>query len=134
MAVITIRFAAAYNGIRLGKDSPFNQTVVVFVSNFQASAAIATLTAGAFALGVLLRSEILLPFGVGLVSIANALLVGLPQHTTAPAGFRSQIAYSLSRPDGLLFRLPAASLPPACLIPFAAGVLACGAVSLLVRT
>lgn len=134
LAVITFRFVAVYNGLPIGEHSPFNQAVITFVSNFQASSATAVLIGGSFALGMLLQSEILLPFGIGLVSIANAILIGLPQHDAISTAFRSQIAYSLSFPDELLFRLPVATVPVACAIPFVVGVAACTIVSGLVRT
>jgi hypothetical protein len=134
LAVITFRFVTVYNGFSLGKYSPFNQSVIFFVSNFQASAATAALIVGSFFLAMLLRSEILLPCGIGLVAMANAILIGLPRETTLSPGFRSQIAYSFSTPDGWLFRLPVAAVPWACAIPFAAGIAACWIVSGLVRS
>jgi hypothetical protein len=135
LAVITFRFLTVYNGLPLGNHSPFNQAVITFVSNFQASAATAALIIGSFVLGLLLRSEILLPCGIALVSIANAMLIGLPHRalTAIPAGFRSQIAYSLSIPDGWLFRLPVAGILWGCAVPFVVGVIACGIVSGFVR-
>jgi hypothetical protein len=134
LAVITFRFVAVYNGSPLGKYSPFNHAVITFVSNFQASAATAALVGVSFALAILLRSEVLLPCGVALVAIANAILIGLPQQTAASTAFRSQMAYSLSAPDGWLFRLPVVTVPWACAIPFGVGVVACWIVSGLVRT
>lgn len=135
LAVITFRFLAVHNGPALGKHSPFNLTVVTFVGNFQASAATAALIVGSFALAMLLRSEILLPCGVALVAVANAILLGIPQRilTAATSGFRSQIAYSLSTPDGWLFRLPVGDVLWGCAIPFGVGVVACWVVSGLVR-
>lgn len=133
LAVITLRFVTVYHGSRLGAHSPFNHAVVTFVSNFQVSASTAALIVGSFVLAILLRSEILLPFGIGLVAIANALLMGLPGHNATASGFHSQIAYSVSAPDGWLFRLPVTAVPPACLIPIAIGMICCTIVSALVR-
>jgi hypothetical protein len=136
LVVITFRLLTVHNGLPLGKGSSFNQIVITFVSNFQASAATAALIAGSFVLGMLLRSEILLPCGIALVSIANAVLIGLPGQAliATSAGFRSQLAYSLSAPDGWLFRLPVADILWGCAIPFGVGIIACGIVSGLVRT
>ncbi len=133
LAVITFRFVAVYNGAELGAHSPFDHTVVTFVSNFQVSESTAALIIGSFVLAILLRSEILLPCGIGLVTIANAILIGLPDHSITSVSFHSQIAYSLSAPDGWLFRLPVLAVPWACLIPFALGVICCTIVSALVR-
>jgi len=133
LAVITFRFVTIYHGTSLGAHSPYNHAVVTFVSNFQVSASTAALIVGSFVLAILLRSEILLPCGIVLVAIANAILIGLPRHSTTAAGFHSQIAYSLSAPDGWLFRLPVVAVPWACLAPFAIGVIFCTFVSSLVR-
>jgi hypothetical protein len=136
LAIITFRFLAVYNGRPLGKNAPLDRTVITFVSNFQASAATAALIIGSLILAILLRSEILLPCGIALVSIANAILIGLPDKmlTGASAGFHSQVAYSLSAPDGWLFRLPVTDTMWGCLAPFGAGVAACWIVSGLVRS
>jgi hypothetical protein len=132
LAVITFRFLTMYHGLRLGQNSPLDSTVVTFVSNFQASAATGALVGGAFLLALLLKSEVLLPCGVALVSIANALLAGLPRMTPA-AGFRSQVAYSLSAPDGWLFKLPEADVLWGCGAWVIVGVIACGIISGSVR-
>lgn len=136
LAVITFRFLAVHDGPSLGKHSIFDQPVVTFVGNFQASGTTAALIVGSFILAMLLRSEILLPCGIALVSIVNAIAIGLPQQIliAASAGFNSQIAHSLSLPDGWLFRLPVTDVLWGCAIPFGAGVAACWVVSGLVRT
>jgi hypothetical protein len=121
-----------------GSSYPGRPTVVDFirpVSRYQWSTVVRALWAAGFAGAASHTSEILLPCGIALVSIANAMLIGLPQRTLAaiPAGFRSQIAYSLSIPDGWLFRLPVAGILWGCAIPFVVGVIACGIVSGFVR-
>lgn len=136
LAVITFRFLAADGTLQLGKNSPFDQALVTFISNLQASVATLVLMGVALTLAFLLRSEILLPVGIVLVSTANALQAKLPHLTTVgdmPV-FRNQIAFSLSPPDGWLFRLPPEDVLWGCAAAFCVGLIACTVVSGCVRT
>jgi hypothetical protein len=134
LAVITWRFVVMHDGVRLGKGSPFDTSIVVFVSNFQTSGAIASLVIGTFILAVLLKSEFVLPVGVLVASVVNAWLVPISASGIIAGGYRSDLAHSLSVPNGLLFRLPDLSMPLGCLIALGVGLAACGIVAACARS
>lgn len=135
LAIITFRFLIAHDGLWLGKHSPYDQTALTFIDNFQTSAQTAALIGAALVLAVIVRSDALLPCGVVLISVMNAWLVRLPgtRPTTPAPTFHSQAAYSLSAADKWLFQLPMADVLWGCLIPLFAGVIFCGVVSRSVR-
>jgi len=84
--------------------------------------------------GILPRSAIPLPSGIGLVFIMNALLIGLPRHNTAAVVFRSQIAYSLPWLAACYSGCPSRASARPVSSRLERGLLACAAVSLLMRT
>lgn len=134
LAVITWRFEIMHGGVHLGKGSAQDNSIVVFVSNFQTSDAIATLVIGTFVLAVLLKLEFVLPVGVLAVSVVNAWQVPITENGTGVSTYRSDLAHSLSVPNGLLFRLPELSMPVGCLIALAIGLAACGVVAACARS
>jgi hypothetical protein len=136
LAVITFRFLAAGGGSWLGQGSPFDQLVVTFVSNFQASSETAAFIGGALLLALFVRSDVLLPSGIVAVAALNAWLARFPHMVLTASGpeFRSQIAYSLSGPDKWMFQLPTGDVLWGCLSVFLVGVIACGLVSAAVRS
>lgn len=134
LAVITWRFVAMDHGMRLGKGSPFDSSIVVFVSNFQTSGAIASLVIGTFVLAVVLKSEFVLPVGVLVASVVVAWQVPISADGIDAGGYRSDLAHSLSVPNGLLFRLPELSMPLGCLVALGIGLAACGIVAACARS
>lgn len=134
LAVITWRFEIMRGGVRLGKGSAQDSSVIVFVSNFQTSGAIAALVIGTFLLAVLLKSEFVLPVGVLAVSVVNAWQVPISANGTGMNTYSSDLAHSLSVLNGLLFRLPELSMPVGCLIALGIGLAACGIVAACARS
>lgn len=134
LAVITWRFVVMYGGVQVGKGSPLDTSIVVFVSNFQTSSAIATLIIGTFILTVVLKSEFVLPVGVLVVSVVNALQAPIFANGAGAPGYRSDLAQSLSVPNGLLFRMPQLSMPIGCLIALSVGLAACALVGAFARS
>jgi hypothetical protein len=132
--VITWRFVVMNHGVQLGKSSPFDAPIVMLVSNFQTSGAIASLIIGTFILTVVLKSEFVLPVGVLVASVVDAWQVPISANGIHAGGYRSDLAHSLSVPNGLLFRLPALSMPLGCLIAFGLGLVACGVVAACARS
>jgi hypothetical protein len=134
LAVITWRFVVMHGGVQLGKGSPLDTSIVVFVSNFQTSGAIAALVVGAFILAVVMKSEFVLPVGVLVASVVNVWQVPVFVNRIEADGYRNDLAHSLSIPNGLLFRLPELSMPVGCLIALGAGLAACGIVGAFARS
>lgn len=134
LAVITWRFVVMDDGVQLGKGSPFDNPIVVFVSNFQTSGAIASLVVGTFILAVVLKSEFVLPVGVLVASVVTAWQVPISANGINARGYRSDLAHSLSVPNGLLFRMPTLSMPIGCLIALGVGLAACGVVAACARS
>jgi hypothetical protein len=134
LAVITWRFDVMQGGVRLGKGSPIDRSIVVLVSNFQTSGTIAALVIGSFFLAVTLKSEFLLPAGVLVASVVNAWRVPIAMNSAAVHRYSSDLAYSLSVPNGLLFRLPELSVPVGCLIAVSVGLADCGVVGACARS
>jgi hypothetical protein len=134
LAVITWRFVAMDHGVQLGKDSPFDAPIVVLVSNFQTSGAIASLIIGTCFLAVVLKSEFVLPAGVLVASLVDAWQVPISANGIGAGGYRSDLAHSLSIPNELLFRLPALSMPLGCLIALGLGLAACSVVAACARS
>lgn len=128
-AIITFRFLTVDNGPVLGAYSSYDQSAVAFISSFQASAATAWFIVACFSMALILRPPVVLPLGIAAVSITNASLLTVPPLSPTASAFHNQLAFSLSVPDAWLFHLPAKLVLYGCLIPFAIGVLACGAVS-----
>lgn len=134
LGVITWRFVVMDHGVQLGKNSPADAPIVVLVSNFQTSSAIASLIVGTFILAVVLKSEFVLPAGVLVASVVDAWQVSVSANGIDVGGYRSDLAHSLSIPNGLLFRLPALSMPLGCLIALGLGLAACGVVAACARS
>jgi hypothetical protein len=133
LALVTFRFCAVHGNSLLGKDSPFNHQVIVFISHFQASSTTVWLFGVCAALAMFVPWKlVVLPVGVATVTIANAMFVGIPPLSRTPENWYSQVAYSLGALDGWLFRLPSVTLPLACVIPALLGVIACVWISKLV--
>lgn len=128
-AVITFRLLATQNGPVLGSHSPYDQSAIAFISNFQASSTTAWFIVACFAIALILRPPVVLPLGIAAVSVANAVLIATPQLSPRAPTLATQLAYSLSTPDGWLLRLPAKSVLLGCVVSFAIGVLACGMAS-----
>jgi hypothetical protein len=91
LAVITWRFVVMDDGVQLGKGSPFDNPIVVFVSNFQTSGAIASLVVGTFILAVVLKSEFVLPVGVLVASVVTAWQVPISANGINARGYRSDL-------------------------------------------
>ncbi len=134
LTVITWRFVDMDHGVQLGKNSPFDTPIVVLVSNFQTSSAIGSLIVGTFILAVILKSEFVLPVGVLVASVVDAWQVPVSARRVGAGGYRSDLAHSLSVPNGLLFRLPSLSMPLGCLIALGLGLAACGVVAACARS
>jgi hypothetical protein len=134
LAVITWRLVVMHGNVRLGRGSPLDTSIVEFVSNFQTSGAIAALVVGAFILAMVMKSEFVLPVGVLVASVVNAWQVPILANGIEVKGYRSDLAYSLSVPNGLLFRLPELSMPVGCLIALGTGLAACGIVAAFARS
>jgi hypothetical protein len=134
LAVITWRFVVMDHGVQLGKGSPFDASIVVFVSNFQTSGAIASLVVGTFILAVVLKSEFVLPVGVLVASVVTAWQVPISANGIDAGAYRSDLAQSLSVLNGLLFHLPTLSMPLGCLIALGVGLAACGIVAACARS
>lgn len=132
LAVITFRFCADHGTAWLGKGSPFDESVAVFVGNFQASSPTVWLMATCIVLALFIPWRlVVLPAGVATVAIANAMLVGIPPLSRGNPGWYSQFAYALGSVDGLLFRLPVVVTPYTFLVPALLGMGACGVITLL---
>jgi hypothetical protein len=128
LAVVTFRFCSAHGNSMLGKDSPFNRQVILFVSHFQASPTTIWLFGVCAGLALFIPWRlVVLPLGLALVDIANAALVGIPSLSRASGkgNWYSQVTYSLGALDGWLFRLPPVAVPFACVIPVLIGAGAC---------
>lgn len=134
LAVITWRYIVMYGGVRVGKGSPLDTSIVIFVSNFQISSAIAALIIGTFVLTVILKSEFVLAVGVFVVSLVNAWQAPIFANGAAAAAYRSDLAHSLFVPNGLLFRMPELSMPVGCLIAVGIGLAACAVVGAFARS
>lgn len=134
LTVITWRFVDMDHGVQLGKNSPFDAPIVVLVSNFQTSSAIGSLIIGTFILAVVLKSEFVLPVGVLVASVVDAWQIPVSARRVGAGGYRSDLAHSLSVPNGLLFRLPSLSMPLGCLIALGLGLAACGVVAACARS
>ena len=134
LTVITWRFVVMDHGVQLGKNSPYDTPIVVLVSNFQTSSAIASLIIGTFILALVLKSEFVLPVGVLVASVVDAWQVPISANDIDAGGYRSDLAHSLSVPNGLLFRLPELSMPLGCLIALGLGLAACGVVAACARS
>jgi hypothetical protein len=134
LAVIVCRFLIMHGGARLGKGSPFDVPIVTFVSNFQTSGAIAALIIGTFVLAVMLKSEFVLPVGIFVASVVNAWQVPIFGRGAPVDGYHSDLAQSLSVPNGLLFQMPSLSVPVGCLVVFGVGLVACAIVAAFVRS
>jgi hypothetical protein len=128
-AVITLRLIAVQNGPELGKNSPYDQAAISFISSFQTSPTTAWFIVACFALALILRPPVVLPLGVVAVSLANTILLALPGLSPTAPALASQLSYSLSAPDGWLFDLPVRYLVLGCVGAFAVGLIACGAIS-----
>lgn len=132
LAVVTFRFCATHGNSLLGKGSPFDHQVIVFVSHFQASSTTVWLFGACASLAVFIPWRlVVLPAGVAAVAVANAMLVGIPPFSQTSGNWYSQVAYSLGALDGWLFRLPPVAMPFACAIPALLGVIACAWISKL---
>lgn len=133
LAMVTWRFLIMNGDTRLGKGSPLDPRVVAFVSNFQTAQATAVLMVGSVILAIVLKSEFLLPAGILVGSVVNAMQVAIPPVGAIGDGFRSQVAQTLAVLNGYLFRLPPLDVLWGCLIPLFAGLVACGIVAACAR-
>jgi len=129
LAVLTVRFLAVTGSSELGQQSPYNDSAIAFIGNFQASSTAAWLVVACFVLALLLRPPVVLPLGVVAVSLINAAIVAMPSLTRNVILLRSQLATSLSIPDTWLMGLPADLVLFGCLAPFGLGVLTCGLIN-----
>ncbi len=125
LATLVIRFLAVTGGPPLGLKSPYDQSAIIFISNFQASSATAWLMIASFAMALALRSPVVLPLGIMAVSVTNAAIVAIPSLTQVAAGMQSQVAVSLSTPEGRLLQLPDTWVFFGCAIPVIIGIIAC---------
>jgi len=129
LTVITLRFTAVQGGPKLGADSAYDQSAVAFISSYQSSSSMAWFIVACFAIALILRPPLVLPLGVGAVSVANAFVLALPPLSSTASQPQSQLVESLSTPDNWLLDLPVNSVLWGCAASFAIGVLACGVIS-----
>jgi len=101
LTVITWRFVTMDHGVQLGKNSPFDAPIVVLVSNFQTSGAIASLIIGTSILALVLKSEFVLPVGVLVASVVDAWQVPISGNGIGAGGYRSDLAHCTPPPKQL---------------------------------
>jgi hypothetical protein len=117
LATLIIRFLVVAGGPAAGLKSPYDRSAITFVSNFQASSATAWLMVATFGMALILRPPVVLPLGVMAGSVTNAAIVAIPSLTRAATGLQSQVAISLSVPEGRLLQLPDTWVLFGCVIP-----------------
>ena len=131
LATLTIRYTSVLNGFVLGKSSPFDNSVVTFVSEFQVSPAMLWFTLACFFLAVIIRPSSVVPLSVIAVSVANAASVPLKHVVSRAAGPRTQFLQTVAVPDQRFFLIPDNYIVLGCMAAFLAGLLVCGLIHLI---